>query len=104
MSFSTKPIVKIEIICPDENIGDLMSLCDGRRGVFQTQQFISEGRQMRPASEWWRLTAETHGGPGSAATVTVSGTGRRPSPEQAPRPAVARTTITASMRGMKFPG
>jgi len=41
-----EPIVKIEIICPDDNIGDLMSLCDGRRGIFQTQQFISEGRQM----------------------------------------------------------
>ncbi len=41
-----EPIVKIEIICPDGNIGDLMSLCDGRRGIFQSQQFISEGRQM----------------------------------------------------------
>ena len=25
-----EPIVKIEIICPDDNIGDLMSLCDGK--------------------------------------------------------------------------
>jgi GTP-binding protein LepA len=41
-----EPIVKIEIICPDENIGDLMGLCDGRRGLFQSQKFISEGRQM----------------------------------------------------------
>ncbi|MCH2134734.1 MAG: translation elongation factor 4 [Phycisphaerales bacterium] len=41
-----EPIVKIEIICPDENIGDLMSLCDGRRGIFQGQHFISTGRQM----------------------------------------------------------
>ena len=41
-----EPIVKIEIICPDDNIGDLMSLCDGRRGLFQSQKFISEGRQM----------------------------------------------------------
>lgn len=41
-----EPIVKIEIICPDGNIGDLMSLCDGRRGIFRSQQFISEGRQM----------------------------------------------------------
>jgi GTP-binding protein LepA len=41
-----EPIVKIEIICPDANIGDLMSLCDGRRGLFQSQKYISEGRQM----------------------------------------------------------
>ncbi len=41
-----EPIVKIEIICPDENIGDLMSLCDGRRGIFRSQVFISTGRQM----------------------------------------------------------
>ena len=41
-----EPIVKIEIICPDENIGDLMSLCDGRRGIFRGQVFISTGRQM----------------------------------------------------------
>ncbi len=27
-------------------IGDLMSLCDGRRGIFMTQQFVSAGRQM----------------------------------------------------------
>jgi GTP-binding protein LepA len=41
-----EPIVKIEIICPDENIGDLMKLCDARRGIFKGQKFISEGRQM----------------------------------------------------------
>jgi GTP-binding protein LepA len=41
-----EPIVKLEIICPKENIGDLMKLCDGRRGIFQTQQFISDTRQM----------------------------------------------------------
>ncbi|MEE2906698.1 MAG: translation elongation factor 4 [Planctomycetota bacterium] len=41
-----EPIVKIEIICPDENIGDLMNLCDGRRGIFRGQVFISTGRQM----------------------------------------------------------
>ncbi|MFO0895000.1 MAG: translation elongation factor 4 [Phycisphaerales bacterium] len=41
-----EPIVKLEIICPTENIGDLMKLCDGRRGLFQTQKFVSEGRQI----------------------------------------------------------
>jgi len=41
-----EPIVKVEIICPDESIGDLMRLCEGRRGIFRGQKFISEGRQM----------------------------------------------------------
>ncbi|MCA9290862.1 MAG: translation elongation factor 4 [Phycisphaerales bacterium] len=41
-----EPIVKIEIICPKENIGDLMRLCDSRRGIFKGQQFISETRQI----------------------------------------------------------
>ncbi|MFM1805589.1 MAG: GTP-binding protein LepA [Planctomycetota bacterium] len=41
-----EPIVKIEIICPNENIGDLMKLCETRRGIFQTQEMISETRQI----------------------------------------------------------
>ena len=41
-----EPIVKVEIICPDESIGDLMRLCEGRRGIFKGQKFVSEGRQM----------------------------------------------------------
>jgi GTP-binding protein LepA len=41
-----EPIVKLEIICPDEHIGDLMKLCDGRRGTFKAQGFVSEGRQI----------------------------------------------------------
>jgi GTP-binding protein LepA len=41
-----EPIVKVEIICPDESIGDLMRLCEGRRGIFKAQQFVSEGRQL----------------------------------------------------------
>ena len=39
-------IVKVEIICPDVNIGDLMRLCETRRGIFKGQKFVSEGRQM----------------------------------------------------------
>lgn len=39
-----EPIVKVEIICPSENIGDLMKLCDSRRGVFKGQKFVSETR------------------------------------------------------------
>jgi len=38
--------VKLEIICPEENIGALMTLCDSRRGIFKSQQFISDTRQM----------------------------------------------------------
>ncbi len=41
-----EPIVHVEIICPDENIGDLMRLCETRRGIFKGQKFVSEGRQM----------------------------------------------------------
>ncbi|MDP6542080.1 MAG: translation elongation factor 4, partial [Phycisphaerales bacterium] len=41
-----EPIVKVEIICPDENIGDLMRLCETRRGIFKGQKFVSQGRQM----------------------------------------------------------
>ena len=41
-----EPIVKLEMICPNENIGDLMKLCDGRRGLFKGQQFLSETRQI----------------------------------------------------------
>jgi GTP-binding protein LepA len=41
-----EPIVRIEIICPNDNIGDLMKLCDNRRGLFQSQVAIGEDRQM----------------------------------------------------------
>ncbi|MBL9121663.1 MAG: elongation factor 4 [Phycisphaerae bacterium] len=41
-----EPIVKIEIICPTVNIGELMKLCDTRRGIFKGQKFVSDDRQM----------------------------------------------------------
>jgi hypothetical protein len=41
-----EPLVKIEIICPNENIGDLMKLCDARRGMFKSQRFLSDTRQI----------------------------------------------------------
>jgi GTP-binding protein LepA len=41
-----EPIVKLDIICPMENIGDLMRLCETRRGVFKGQQFVSAHRQI----------------------------------------------------------
>jgi GTP-binding protein LepA len=41
-----EPIVKVEIICPNENIGDIIKLCESRRGVFKGQKFVSETRQI----------------------------------------------------------
>ncbi len=41
-----EPIVRIEIICPNESIGDLISLCDARRGIFKAQRFLSSNRQI----------------------------------------------------------
>ncbi len=41
-----EPVVKLEVICPDESIGDLMGLCDARRGIFRGQRFVSDGRQL----------------------------------------------------------
>jgi GTP-binding protein LepA len=38
--------VKLEIICPNESIGELMKLCDSRRGTFKGQHFVSESRQI----------------------------------------------------------
>ncbi len=41
-----EPIVKMEIICPIDAIGDVMKLCDTRRGIFKNQQFLSDTRQI----------------------------------------------------------
>ncbi len=41
-----EPIVGVEIICPNENIGDIMKLCEARRGIYKKQQFLSETRQI----------------------------------------------------------
>jgi GTP-binding protein LepA len=41
-----EPVVKLEIICPTENLGDLIKLCDGRRGIYKGQHFVSATRQM----------------------------------------------------------
>ncbi len=41
-----EPIVRVEIICPTENIGDLMRLCENRRGIYKGQKFVSENRQI----------------------------------------------------------
>ncbi|MCA9294325.1 MAG: translation elongation factor 4 [Phycisphaerales bacterium] len=41
-----EPIVRVEIIVPSEFVGDVMSLCLNRRGLFKTQQALSDVRQM----------------------------------------------------------
>ena len=41
-----EPIVDVEIITPTEFIGDLMKLCENRRGTYKKQTYLSEGRQI----------------------------------------------------------
>jgi len=41
-----EPIVKVDIICPNESIGDIMKLCDMRRGIFKSQHYLSDTRQI----------------------------------------------------------
>ncbi len=41
-----EPIVNVEIITPNESIGDLMKLCDSRRGQYKKQQYLSDTRQI----------------------------------------------------------
>ena len=41
-----EPWVRLEIITPNDSIGDLMKLCESRRGTYKRQQFISETRQI----------------------------------------------------------
>ncbi len=41
-----EPIVKLEIITPNEGIGDIMKLCESRRGIYLKQQYLSDTRQI----------------------------------------------------------
>jgi len=41
-----EPIVRVEIITPNEAIGDIMKLCETRRGTYLKQQYLSETRQV----------------------------------------------------------
>ena len=41
-----EPIVSVEIITPNEYIGDLMKLCESRRGLYKKQQYLSQAKQM----------------------------------------------------------
>lgn len=41
-----EPIVRVELMINTESVGDIMSLCLGRRGIFKSQQSVSEVRQL----------------------------------------------------------
>ncbi|MEO1235659.1 MAG: translation elongation factor 4 [Planctomycetota bacterium] len=41
-----EPIVAAEIITPTSSIGDLMKLCEQRRGVYKSQKFLADDRQI----------------------------------------------------------
>ena len=41
-----EPIVRLEIITPNDSIGDLMKLCESRRGQYKSQQYLSDTRQI----------------------------------------------------------
>ena len=41
-----EPIVKAEIITPSESIGDIMKLCEQRRGIYLNQKVLSHDRQI----------------------------------------------------------
>ena len=41
-----EPMVDIEIITPKEYIGDLMTLCGAKRGIYKKQTFMSDTRQI----------------------------------------------------------
>ena len=41
-----EPLVRIEFITPNESMGDLMRLCETRRGTYVKQQYLSETRQI----------------------------------------------------------
>jgi len=41
-----EPIVKMEIMIPTDCVGDIMALCGNRRGIFKSQHFVSDTRQM----------------------------------------------------------
>ncbi|MEL6328301.1 MAG: translation elongation factor 4 [Planctomycetota bacterium] len=42
----SEPICKLEIMLPKANIGDVMKLCLERRGIFKSQMYVSEARDM----------------------------------------------------------
>jgi GTP-binding protein LepA len=41
-----EPIVAAEIITPTNSIGDIMKLCENRRGIYKSQRFLADDRQI----------------------------------------------------------
>jgi GTP-binding protein LepA len=41
-----EPICRVEILLPKEYIGDIMKLCLDRRGIYKSQTFVSQSREM----------------------------------------------------------
>ena len=41
-----EPIVHVEIITPNESIGEIMKLCESRRGDYKKQQYLGDNRQI----------------------------------------------------------
>src|SRR5690606_41969152 len=41
-----EPICRVEIMLPNEYIGDIMKLCLDRRGIYKSQQVVGDTRQM----------------------------------------------------------
>ncbi len=41
-----EPFVRLELIAPVESVGDVMTLCVARRGVFKSQRHVSQSRQI----------------------------------------------------------
>jgi GTP-binding protein LepA len=41
-----EPIVSAEIITPTDSIGDIMKLCEQRRGIYKNQKFLAADRQI----------------------------------------------------------
>ncbi|HYE02157.1 MAG TPA: translation elongation factor 4, partial [Phycisphaerales bacterium] len=41
-----EPICKVDVILPKEYIGDIMKLCMDRRGIYKSQHFVSDTRDM----------------------------------------------------------
>jgi GTP-binding protein LepA len=41
-----EPICRVEIMLPKEYIGDIMKLCLDRRGIYKSQTFVSQSREM----------------------------------------------------------
>ena len=41
-----EPIVAAEIITPTSSIGDIMKLCESRRGIYKSQKFLADDRQI----------------------------------------------------------